>query len=139
MCIGTTAGCPSTPPSSTQGVMIYNGCPSRPTNGCGSSGWNYGAVSIQGGSNVTLTSLTTDQSKVYGGILVFQDRNDTHPVNVSGNSGISACYLGTIYAPQSSNVTLGAGQATMRVQSVVAQQVSISGQAKVTVGAVSCS
>lgn len=87
------------------GVTFYN------TQG---SGYSYGAISISGASNSTLTAPTTGP---LAGMLFFQDRTISSPAG-SGITGASNDnFVGTLYFPTSSLTYSGAsnGQYTILV------------------------
>jgi prepilin-type N-terminal cleavage/methylation domain-containing protein len=122
------------------GVMLFNTCqntgscapspvcsdtvqaPSSPTTG--------GDIWVTGQSNLTLVPASTG---LYNGVVLFQDRTSTHCMNLSGQSDVSSID-GTLYARTSYLITLGAGHAGMSVFSIIAPNLKIGGQAKVTVG-----
>jgi prepilin-type N-terminal cleavage/methylation domain-containing protein len=120
-----------------QRVLIYN-----------DSGLTKGGITFNGGSNVQLTAYN---SSPYAGILIFQARcpgsnptgcanyNDS-PINltggtvINGSPGVLATFLGVVYAPASTAVTLGSGGANMRVTAVIAQNLTVTGSSFVTIG-----
>jgi prepilin-type N-terminal cleavage/methylation domain-containing protein len=107
-----------------------------------------GGITFNGGSNVQLTAYN---SSPYAGILIFQGRcpgsnpigcanyNDS-PINLTGGTvingapGVQATFLGVVYAPASTDVTLGSGGANMRVSAVIAQNLTVTGSSFVTIG-----
>ena len=85
------------------GVLIVN-AGSNYSNGPGGT---YGSISLSGNGSYKLTPMTTG---TYAGILIFQTRDNTRAMTISGNaSGMT----GTIYAPaaqlsESGNASLNA-------------------------------
>jgi hypothetical protein len=120
-----------------QQVLLYN-----------DSGLTKGGITFNGGSNVQLTAYN---SSPYAGVLLFQARctgsnptgcanyNDS-PINLTGGTvinglpGVQATFLGVLYAPASTDVTLGSGGANMRVSAVIAQNLTVTGSSFVTIG-----
>jgi prepilin-type N-terminal cleavage/methylation domain-containing protein len=107
-----------------------------------------GSITINGGASVNLTAY---DAYPYKNILIFQARcpgdnptgcgnENTNAVNltggtvVNGSPGTLASFLGIVYAPASSSVTLGSGGANMRVTVVVAQNLEVTGGSFVTIG-----
>jgi hypothetical protein len=107
-----------------------------------------GAITFNGGSNVQLTAYN---SSPYAGILIFQARcvgasptgcgtENTSAINltggtvINGSPGVLATFLGIVYAPASTSVTLGSGGANMRVTAVIAQNLTVTGSSFVTIG-----
>ena len=73
------------------GVVIYN----AGSNYNGGSGKSFGAFAVSGGGALNLMAMTTG---AYAGIAVFQSRDDTQTMAISGaaTTGLNG---GTIYAP----------------------------------------
>ena len=73
-------------------------------------------------------------SGTYKGIVVFQARNDSNPVKIAGNAGSSTpiSFGGIIYVPNSTQVTLATGTATLTAKAIVAQNIKVS--SPVTIG-----
>ncbi len=72
---------------SGSGVLIVNAGSDYP-----STGGSYGSITLSGNGSYSLTPMTTGS---YAGIVVFQSRDNTKAITVSGNaSGVT----GTIYA-----------------------------------------
>jgi type II secretory pathway pseudopilin PulG len=94
-----------------------------------------GNVSLTGQSSVNLTAPNTG---VYKGILMFQARTDTNPVKIAGNSGVgtSNVFDGVVYVPNSSQVTLATGSASLTARAIVAQNVKVS--SSVCIGTTPC-
>ena len=97
------------------GVMIYNAGNNYVTPG----GTTFGAVNLSGNGTITMTGPT---SGTYAGIAIFQSRDNSKGVTVSGNS--SAGIAGLIYALNAS-VTLS-GNAEL-VDGLVAGTLNVSG------------
>ena len=104
------------------GVMIYN----AGSNYNGGSGSSFGAFSASGSGALNLTAPTTG---IYAGIVLFQSRDNTHAIAISGaaSTGLGG---GSIYAPNAS-LTLsgstqigGSGQAS---SSLIVGQLNLSG------------
>ncbi len=101
---------------SGNGVVIYN----AGSNYLGSSN-TPGVVNISGNGTVSLTAPT---SGAYAGILIFQSRDNTNTVALSGN-GITGS-AGAIYAPAAALTISGSGRFN---GSIVANTLSLCGNA----------
>ena len=89
-----------------------------------------GSVTFAGSSNVNLPAST---SGVYKNILMFQARSDTNEVKIAGNSGSGTNVLGgVVYVPNSVQVTLATGSASLTARAIVAQNIKVS--SAVTIG-----
>jgi hypothetical protein len=116
-----------------QNVLLYN---------------QSGPITFNGGSSVNLTAYN---SAPYPGMLIFQARctganptgcgsENTSPIKLSGGTVINglpdtaATLLGIVYAPASTDVTLGTGGANLRVTAVIAQNLTVTGTSFVTIG-----
>lgn len=108
------------------GVMLFNTCVN--TGNCGGTDLG-GQIGMSGHSGITLTPPTG----VYDGIVIFQDRTNTQPMGLTGQSAVSSL-RGTIYAPSSQLVTLSAGGAAMSLYSIVASNLRIAGGSAVSIG-----
>jgi hypothetical protein len=73
---------------SGSGVLIVNGGSNYP-----SAGGTYGAISLSGNGSVSLTPPT---SGTCAGIVIYQPRDNTKAIGLSGNA---SAMTGTIYAP----------------------------------------
>jgi prepilin-type N-terminal cleavage/methylation domain-containing protein len=107
----------------------------------------HGNITFNGGAGVNLTAYN---AYPYANILIFQARcpgdsptgcgtENTSPINLAGGTlingpGSLAQFLGYIYAPASTGVTLGSGGSNMRVTAVVAQNLTVTGGSTVTIG-----
>ena len=80
------------------GVMIYNAGSNYP-----GTGGNFGGVSLSGNAQVNLTAPTTG---AYAGIVLFQSRDNTRAISLSGNT-IVGLNGGMIYAPAALVTTSG--------------------------------
>jgi hypothetical protein len=69
-------------------VFIYNAGSNYP-----SSGGNFGGITLSGNGTFSLTAQT---SGTYAGVLIFQSRQNTRALSLSGNA--TAGLTGTIYA-----------------------------------------
>ncbi len=99
---------------SGSGVMIYNGASNLSTD----SG-TFGAVTLSGNGAISLTPMTTG---AYANILIFQSRNNTKVLTLSGNGMVIPG--GLIYAPAAAILSSGNGQFK---GSIVASTMNISG------------
>ncbi len=102
---------------SGSGVMIYN-AGSKYT-AAGGTGGTFGVVTLSGNGNISLTAPTTG---AYTSILIFQSRDNTSPVSLSGNGIVMPG--GVIYAPAAPLTITGSGQFT---GSLVVNTLTISG------------
>jgi Flp pilus assembly protein TadG len=122
------------------GVMFYNTGSDYQSNGTPDSSdgntlgndnnANFGAISIGGGANVTL-SPSSNSSSAFNGILFYQRRWDTQGASIGGNTS-TLNLSGTIY-DKWGNFAL-TGQGTYNAEFVVGA-LSISGGAAVTINA----
>jgi hypothetical protein len=82
------------------GVMIYNAGSKYP-----STGGTFGAINLSGNGKFTLSAPTTG---IYAGLGIFQSRDNTQAINLSGNNitGIT----GSIYAADAELVLSGNAQ-----------------------------
>ena len=90
-----------------------------------------GSVTLAGGSTI---DLPAPSSGTYKGIVIFQARTDSNPVKIAGNAGGSTpiVFGGIIYVPNSTQVTLATGTATLTAKAIVAQNIKVS--SPVTIG-----
>jgi hypothetical protein len=90
-----------------------------------------GSVTFAGSSSV---SLSAANSGLYKNIVMFQARSDTNPVKIAGNSGSGTTNVfgGIVYVPNSSQVTLATGSASLTAKAIVAQNIKVS--SSVTIG-----
>jgi hypothetical protein len=102
--------------SGGQGVMLYIA---------------GGSVTFAGSSSVNLSAAN---SGLYKNIVMFQARSDTNPVKIAGNSGSGTTNVfgGIVYVPNSSQVTLATGSASLTAKAIVAQNIKVS--SSVTIG-----
>jgi hypothetical protein len=101
---------------SGSGVLIYNAGSAYPN-----AGGTFGAISFSGNSTVNLSAPT---SGPYGGIHIFQSRDNYRTLALSGNASASG---GTIYAANAALV-LG-GNANVPHLTAVVSTLSLSGGA----------
>jgi type II secretory pathway pseudopilin PulG len=87
-----------------------------------------GSVHVGGSGTVNLSAQTTGP---YAGILIFQDRTDTAPLQINGTSG-TYFYGGLIYAPRAP--IDGTGNGAVTVSSVIGSSATIGGSGTVQVG-----
>jgi len=82
-------------------------------------------MTLAGGSTIDLTAPSTG---IYKNIVIFQARSDTNPVKIAGNAGsnVPIRFIGIIYVPNSTQVTLATGSATLTAKAIVAQNIKVS-------------
>ena len=102
--------------SGSGGIMFYN---------------EAGSINFAGGSLVNLPAYT---SPPYKNVLIFQSRTNSNSLSLSGGTQVASCLGGSIYAPASTAVTLGAGGANLRVTAVISQNIKVTGDTGVTIG-----
>ena len=104
------------------GVMLYNGGAGYSVNnGSASDGGAYGAINFSGNAQMNITPATTG---AYAGILIFQARQNTNPLSLSGNADPSGTSV--VYAPAAA-VTLS-GNAQIGLQTtLIASTLTLSG------------
>jgi ELWxxDGT repeat protein len=102
-----------------QGVLIYNA-----GSNYADSGGNFGGITLSGNGSF---NLSAPASGPFSGILIFQSRQNTRALSVSGNgvAGIS----GIIYAPNALLTISGNGQLQA---SLVVGTLNVSGNAALT-------
>jgi len=90
-----------------------------------------GSVTFAGSSSI---NLPASNSGVYKNILMFQARSDTNEVKIAGNSGSGTTNVlgGVVYVPNSIQVTLATGSASLTAKAIVAQNIKVS--SAVTIG-----
>jgi Flp pilus assembly protein TadG len=104
---------------SGSGVMIYN----KPSS-------NNDKIDISGQGSINLTPPT---SGTYQGVLFFEDRTSTVPVNINGSNATSMTMTGTFYAASATlNVSGNGTQQTIGAQ-YISYNVAISGNAAFSV------
>jgi hypothetical protein len=100
---------------SGSGVMIYNDPQS-----------NNDKIDISGQGSINLTPPTTG---AYQGVLFFENRNSTVPVNIQGSNATAMTMTGTFYAASATlNVTGNGTQETIGAQ-YISYNVSLGGTA----------
>jgi hypothetical protein len=92
-------------------------------------GPNAGSVTYTGSGGSTLSAPTTG---TYAGILFFQDRSDANTATFTGSS--SASMQGVLYFPDAGMTWTGSG-ATVAYLTVVAQSLTLTGSASLTLTA----
>ena len=132
-----------------QGISVAGGTAVTCTSPCTGGVMLYiagGAVSFTGSSTVNLPALSAKvfAGGLYDGIVMFQARTDTSALKFAGNSGSSPnctmggaaqfgnCLNGIVYVPNSTQVTLATGSASLAAKAIVAQNVKVS--SSVTIG-----
>jgi prepilin-type N-terminal cleavage/methylation domain-containing protein len=90
-----------------------------------------GSVTFAGSSSV---NLMASNSGIYKKIVMFQSRTDTNEVKIAGNSGSGTTNVfgGIVYVPNSTQVTLATGSASLTATAIVAQNIKVS--SSVTIG-----
>jgi prepilin-type N-terminal cleavage/methylation domain-containing protein len=90
-----------------------------------------GSVTFAGSSSINLPSPS---SGTYKGILMFQAHGLASEVKIAGNSGSGTTNVlgGIVYVPDSSQVTLATGSASLTAKAIVAQNIKVS--SSVTIG-----
>jgi hypothetical protein len=84
-----------------------------------------GSVTLAGGSTIDLTPPSTG---IYTNIVIFQSRTDSSPLKIAGSAGKTTPinFRGIIYVPNSTQVTLATGSATLNALAIVAQNIKVS-------------
>jgi prepilin-type N-terminal cleavage/methylation domain-containing protein len=90
-----------------------------------------GSVTFAGTSSF---NLPASNSGIYKNIVMFQARTDTNEVKIAGNSGSGTTNVfgGIVYVPNSLQVTLATGSASLTARAIVAQNIKVS--SSVTIG-----
>jgi hypothetical protein len=99
------------------GVMIYN-APANPSD----------VINISGQGSVTLSPMTTG---IYQGISIFQDRNSTAALSISGNGSMNI--TGTFYAAQAALSISGNGGSNVIGSQYVSFDLSLGGSGGITI------
>ncbi|MGO9917427.1 MAG: Ig-like domain repeat protein, partial [Isosphaeraceae bacterium] len=95
------------------GVMIFNAGTKYPT-----TGGTYGSITLSGNGSYNLSPLT---SGTYAGIVIFQSRDNTKALTISGNaSGMT----GLVYAPAAQIAESGNAQLNA---AIIADTMTLSG------------
>jgi parallel beta-helix repeat protein len=100
-------------------VLLYFAGSNYPT-----AGGSFGSIALSGNGSINLTAAATG---TYAGILVFQARDDTRALSLSGNAGLGLGRNnsgGVIYAPAA--LLYVSGNASL-AGAVVVNQLSLSG------------
>jgi prepilin-type N-terminal cleavage/methylation domain-containing protein len=90
-----------------------------------------GSVTLAGNGAINLPSPS---SGVYQGIVMFQARNDSNALKITGNAGSGTTNVlgGIVYVPAASQVTLATGSAALTARAIVSQNIKVS--SSVTIG-----
>jgi prepilin-type N-terminal cleavage/methylation domain-containing protein len=90
-----------------------------------------GSVTFAGTSSFNLPASNTG---IYQNIVMFQARANANPVKIAGNSGSATINVfgGIVYVPNSLQVTLATGSASLTAKAIVAQNIKVS--SSVTIG-----
>ena len=100
---------------SGSGVLIVNAGSNYP-----GTGGSYGAITLSGNGSYNLTPMTTG---TYAGIVIFQTRDNTKAISISGNaSGMTGTIYASVAAPGGE-----LGTALNASSSIVVDTLSISG------------
>jgi hypothetical protein len=89
-----------------------------------------GSVNVSGNATINVSPPTTG---TYSGISIWQAASDTTAFSISGNGGASSVG-GLIYLPGVSSATLGTGNGTLLIGSVIAPNIVGGGNGNVCVG-----
>ncbi|GIV00033.1 MAG: hypothetical protein KatS3mg014_1648 [Actinomycetota bacterium] len=99
-----------------------------------------GDLTFAGGSSIV---LSPQESGPYRGVLIFQPRSNPSPLKLSGGTVVgegnsddcnkTAALNGVVYA-RASSVTLGTGGACLNVRAVIAENVTVTGNSRITIG-----
>jgi hypothetical protein len=88
---------------------------------------------IPAGGSVTLAgngviNLPAAPGGPYKGVVMFQARDNSNPVKVTGNAGTGQTNVfgGIVYVPASTQVTLATGSASLTATAIVAQNIKVS-------------
>jgi hypothetical protein len=106
---------------SGQGIFVYNAGSSFP-----SAGGSFGSISLSGNGSFNLTPQTTGP---YAGLIIFQSRDNSRTLSISGNGAVSGIQ-GTVYGPLAPVSVTGNG--TLPAQFIV-DSVNMSGNGSLTV------
>ncbi len=94
------------------------------------------SVTFAGSSSINVPALNSNvfAGGLYDGIVMFQARTDTNEVKIAGNSGSGTTNVfgGIVYVPNSTQVTLATGSASLTAKAIVAQNIKVS--SSVTIG-----
>lgn len=104
------------------GVTLYNAGSSFPA-----AGGNFGGISVSGNGVITLTAPSTG---TYAGVAIFQARDNTRALSLSGNG--MAGMKGIVYAPSAMLAIGGSGQESLPL---IVDQLVLSGNASSTLAA----
>jgi Tfp pilus assembly protein PilX len=111
------------------GVTIYNTQDPNPQTSSTAS--QYGAFSF--GSGNATASLVASTSGPYQGVALFQDRNNTTPVDLQGGNSGSYSIDGAVYAPNAPVTLQGHTNGTLNADFIV-QAIQMTGGSNITVG-----
>src|SRR5262249_28397906 len=106
------------------GVLLFNGG-SAYDPATGSDGGTYGSINLSGNGTYSLSPATTGY---YASVLLFQDRNNSKALTLSGNSMLGT--NGIIYAPLAPLTLSGNAQSgSQPAESFVVDRMTLSGNA----------
>ena len=100
----------------SQGVTIFNAGSNYPN-----TGGSFGSITLSGNGSFSLSAASAG---TYAGIVIFQSRDNSQAISLSGNA--VAGLAGTVYAPKAQLVLSGNGQLK---DTLVVDTMSISGNA----------
>lgn len=95
-----------------------------------STGSNYATASINGGSTINLTALTTGPTL---GIVIFGDRNMPKGTAFSLNGGAGQAFGGAIYLPKAALTYAGGASTNTNCTEVIADTVSFVGNSTLAI------
>jgi prepilin-type N-terminal cleavage/methylation domain-containing protein len=99
-------------------VLIFIGCGRNSSAGCSPGAATF---NMSGASSLNAGPLT---SGTFAGLLIWQAREDTNPISITGSSQASLLD-GIIYAPSTSNLAVGSQASTITVRSIVGTNISM--------------
>lgn len=124
----TAGGSPGTTINGTSGVLFFIGIPNAPPSTTQTAGFTIGG-------NNTVQLAPDPAASPWGpdNIVIFQSRNDSTPLDTSGNgSSVFSTGGGIIYAPDATVNTSGNGAST--VGGIVSQGLTCGGNGNVVIG-----
>jgi prepilin-type N-terminal cleavage/methylation domain-containing protein len=99
-------------------VLIFIGCGRNFTVGCSPVAARF---NMSGASSLNAAPMN---SGPFAGLLIWQAREDTNPISITGSSKASLLD-GIIYAPTTSNLAIGSQASTITVRSIVGTNISM--------------
>jgi hypothetical protein len=108
------------------GVMIFN-AGSAYSFTLATDGGNFGGIAISGNGQYNLTAPTTG---AYQGLLIYQARDNTRALSLTGNAVIEMS--GTVYAKAAQLATTGNGNTNKLTVGIVVDKITVTGNASLT-------